>query len=330
VRPRTRSTDRRERWALVAVVLAAVTLSFGPARAQAEPAPAPIIVPGMNEEEWAKRPAGGKVGHAGMEAAGFAGRGYGIRPFVGDGTAGPGQSTVGVALRERGTGLLMARWISARYLDEIWLGYDGVDFAARALLDASIGLRLPLLRSGGPVARVALLAEATQLTGWSKTELRLGAGEFGWTYARGPAHLDLVFQIGPTLLGQVDLGATHRNLAGLTWGAYLTSGWEDLLLDFRMSQIAADSAGPVTDLRAEVCGLLGGGKPRPTKTTRGRSAAVFAGLHGRDYRATLCADVSYGRASDGAASDPSRYSTVGISILIGRSSRLDPLARPGL
>jgi len=319
-----------------AVVLAAVVLPIRPAFAQTAPAPAPIIVPGVSEEEWAKRPAGAKVGHAGMEAAGFAGRGYGIRPFVGDGSAGPGQSTVGVVARERGTGLLMARWISARYADEIWLGYDGVDFAARALLDASIGLRLPVSRFSGPVLRLALLAEATQLTGWSKTELRLGAGELGWTYARGSAHLDLVFQLGPTLLGQVDLGATHRELAGLTWGAYLTSGWEDLLFDFRMSQIAADSGdGPVTDLRAEVCGLLGGRKPRPTKTTRGRGAAVFAGLHSRDYQATLCADVSYGAASNGAASngaasEATRHTTVGISILFGRSSRLDPLKRTGL
>lgn len=325
---------------MVAVVLAAATLSVRLARAQTEPEQAepeqpPIIVPGVSEEDWAKRPADAKVGHAGMEAAGFAGRGYGIRPFVGDGTAGPGQSTTGILARERGTGLLMARWISARYLDEFWLGYDGVDFAARALLDASVGLRLPLWRYSGPVARLGLLAEATQLTGWSKTELRLGTGEFGWTYARGAAHLDLVFQIGPTLLGQVDLGPTHRELAGLTWGAYLTSGWEDLVLDFRMSRIAADSAGPVTDLRAEVCGLLGGKKPRPTKTTRGRAAAVFAGPRSRDYGAMLCADASFGAASGTSRDDPSlaesaRYSTVGISILIGRSSRLDPLERSGL
>jgi hypothetical protein len=232
---------------------------------------------------------------------------------------------------------LSTRWLSARYADELWFGYDGIDVSARALLDASFGFRLPVTLYGGPVARLALYAEVTQLTGWSKTELRLGGGEFGWSYARGAGHLDLVLQIGPTWLGQADLGATHRNLSGLTWGAVLSSGWEELIFDVRMSQIAQDSAaGAVTDLRAEVCGLLGGRDPRPTKTTRGKGVRAFAGPSGRDFRASLCADVSYGYAEAEGAAPPastgtsSRWTTIGVSILIGRSSRLDPLPRLGL
>jgi|GEM_PF-1599477 len=326
----------------LAGVLAALTLA--PAALAQAPAEKPrFIQPGGNDQGWAARRDPSRIGFAGVDARGFAGRGFGLRPFVADGTSGAGQSAPGIVARQRGTGLLLLRWVSARYADELWIGYDGVDFSARALLDGSVGLRLPFTRYGGPVARVALYAEATQLTGFSKTELRLGAGEFGYSYARGAGHLDLVFQIGPTWLGHVDLGSTHRNLAGLTWGTYLSSGWEDLILDFRIHQIAQDAAaGPVTDLRAEVCGLLGARAPRPSRTTRGAAARAFSGPNARDFRALLCADVSYGYAAAETAADPgdpngpaaaassSRWSTIGLSILIGRSSRLDPLPRVGL
>lgn len=312
--------------------------SLAPARtsqAQESEGKPVYLRPGGHEKEWAKRDSG-PVGHAGADASGFASRTFGVRPFVADGTSGAGQSTFGITARERATGLLLWRWLSARYGDELWLGYDGIDFTGRALIDASFGLRLPVTSYTGPVARLGLFAEATMLAGFSKTELRLGTGEFGWTYARGATHLDLVFQVGPTLLGEVNTGPATRGLSGLTWGPILSAGWEELTLDLRMSQIAADSAdGPVTDLRAEVCGLLGGHPTRPTKTTRGKDARVFAGPNGRDFRALMCADVSYGSVdafapTAGAAVSPSRWATVGISVLIGRASRLDPLPRLGL
>lgn len=295
-------------------------------------------MPGQNEAEWAQGPKG-KVGRTGVDAAGFASRTIGARTFVADGTSGAGESTLGFIARERATALLLSRPISARYADELWLGYDGVDFTGRALIDGSVGLFLPVTPYTGPVARLGLFAEVTQQVGLFKTELQLGTGEFGWTFARGAAHFDLVFQIGPTLLGQVDLGPLHRALGGVTWGTNLSSGWEDLTLDLRMNQIGQDSTdGPVTDLRAEVCGLLGGRPAKPTATTRGADAQPFVGPNARDFRALLCADVSYGQAST-FATDPavpsaamlsSRWTTVGISILIGRASRLDPLPRVGL
>jgi len=276
------------------------------------------------------------VGVAGVEASGFAGRGFGLRPFVADGTAGEGRSTTGFLARERGTGLLLTRWLSARYTDEIWLGYDGVGFSGRALLDASLGLHIPITNYFGPVVRAGLLAEITHQTGWSKGELRLGSGEFGFSYARGPTHFDLVFLLGPTLLGHVDMGPLHRGLSGLTWGTYLTSGWEDLLLDFRISQIGADSGlGPVTDLRGEACGLLGRRPQRPTRSSRGKKARAITGPHGRDFRGAMCVDVSHGYAAPdagavGGAALPSRWTTIGISLLFGRSSRLDPARKFGL
>lgn len=324
----------KRRWPTFLGLAAALVCSW-PARTLAQEGEPKLLRPGGNEEAWAGRKTTGGVGHAGVEARGFAGRGFGVRPFVADGTAGQGQSTTGIVARERGTGLLSTRWLSARYADELWLGYDGVDFSARALMDASFGFRLPVTPYSGPVARVALFAEVTQLVGWNKTELRLGVGELGWSYARGAGHLDLVLQLGPTLLGQVGLGTTQRSLSGLTWGALLSSGWEELLFDLRINQIAQDSAaGPVTDLRAEVCGLLGGREARPTKTTRGKDARAFVGPKARDFRASLCADVSYGSAAADPASEgtegTTRWTTIGLSILIGPSSRLDPLPRLGL
>jgi len=300
--------------------------------------PPKFIVPGQHEAEWATRPTS-KVGRTGVDAAGFASRTGGVRTFVADGTSGQGHSTLGVVVRERATALLLTRLLSARYGDELWLGYDGVDFTGRALIDGSFGFYLPVSRYMGPVARVGLFAEVTQQVGLFKTELQLGTGELGWTFARGAQHLDLVFQLGPTLLGQVDLGSLHRSLGGVTWGASMSSGWEELTFDLRMSQIGQDAAeGPATDLRAEVCGLLGGGPARPSKTTRGADAKAFVGPNSRDFRALLCADLTYGSASafasgpaqPSAATMSSRWTTIGISVLIGRASRLDPLPRLGL
>jgi hypothetical protein len=325
---------------LVARILVAVAcaLAFSTPASADDLAPPKFIVPGQNEGEWAKKPAG-KVGRTGVDAAGFASRSVGVRPFVADGTSGQGQSTLGILGRERATGLLLTRFVSARYGDELWLGYDGVDFAGRALIDGALGFYLPVARFTGPVARVGLFAEVTQQVGLFKTELQLGTGELGWTYARGASHLDVVLQLGPTLLGQLDLGPLHRSLGGLTWGTSVSAGWEELTLDLRMSQIGQDSAeGPVTDLRGEVCGLLGGRPARPTKTTRGADARPFVGPNSRDFRALLCADMTYGsaaafatdEASPSAARSASRWTTIGISILIGRATRLDPLPRVGL
>ncbi len=166
---------------------------------------------------------------------------------------GKDRSTLGILARERATALLLTRFVSAATETSCGSATTGWTSLVALLSTALWAFTCRSRPTRGRSLAWVCSRRSRSRWGSSRRNCSSARARLGWTYARGARHLDVVLQLGPTLLGQVDLGSLHRSLGGLTWGAAVSSGWEELTLDLRMSQIGQDSAeGPVTDLRAEV------------------------------------------------------------------------------
>jgi hypothetical protein len=230
---------------------------------------------------------------------------------------------------ERAVGVFSAAFITARYFDELWLGSDGVDLTFAMSLQGALGVFWPIAAHHGPFLRMELRADLRQEGAWSFGQLRLPGAQAGWTYSLGVTQWELLLHTGVSLAGHVDTGLVRRELEGFAYGGALSFAWEDLRLDADLSQIAPGAdLRPVTDLRAHACGFLGKRPQRPTTSTRGRSVPVYSGPAANDFRASVCADVSFLSADFAAASpgasENAQQTFVGLSILVGRFSRLDP------
>jgi hypothetical protein len=271
---------------------------------------------------WARQSQRPAPGQAGLSPNGFALRAFQLRGVAARGLE-PADTGPLFAAGERADALLhVGKW-SARYHDEIWLGYDGQDIAFRFSMSASLGVFLPIEPSHGPVLRANLSGELFQLRSLNLSQLTLPGAEVGYTFLKGTAQAEFVGLIGPTLLGEFKT-SERWDLSGLSWGGALTFRWQALSLtaDAILTEVSRD----MRSIRANsrLCGLLGEHPPRPTRSSRGPDAPVWAAPSTRDYWGAICTDFSY-FAVGSSAEFPSSVSgqhSVGISLLVGRISRL--------
>ncbi len=333
------------RWSLVALLAlispsalaleTEVQAEGGPAQHQSADSDNPetdeveLIRPGGNELEWARREPE-PVPRAGVEPRGFAARGMGIRGMV-HRTQGPGRRAApGFMAYERGIGVLSGAFVTGRYFDELWIGYDGLDVTYSLSVQGAFGVFWPIRAHHGPLARISLRGDLRQQGGWSLAQLRLPGAQLGWTYSLGVTQFEALVHASPALLGHVDSGAGRRQLQGMSYGGSLSLAWQDLRLDLDVSEVApVADLGSMTDIRGHLCGLLGKGPVRPTTSTRGPSPPVYSGPAAHDFKASVCTDISILStilmdASGQPHSNPSTQAVIGISVLIGRFTRLDP------
>lgn len=295
-----------------------------------EPLVTNIITPGRHEREWRRLgpAAGAPVPRAGVEPRGFGSRAIGVRGIVQRTTTLDSESSAGAMAYERAIGILMAQAVTARYFDEMWIGTDGIDLSYALAVSGAVGLFLPIRDYHGPFARLELRANLRQEAGWSIAQLRVPGAQVGWTFSRGVTQWELLIHGSAALLGHVDTGLFRRPLEGLAYGGALTMAWQDLRLDADLSLIAPETGlAAVLEVRAHACGLLGKKRERPGKSTRGSGVPVYVGPAANDFRASMCADVSLLSAEGsvmGSGPSAATQTFVGLSILVGRFTRLDP------
>ena len=172
----------------------------------------------------------------GMQQRGFGQRAFGVRGgmiFPGAGaTEGP---FAGLAAYERAVGVLSAESISARYMDELWIGGDGRDFTYAASLQGSIGPRLRLGESFSLLARAHLRASIRQEGGLYLSSLRLPGAEAGIGVESSRIDLEWIAHAAPLLTGNWSRDGVSVPLGGSAFGSSMSVSVLQLRLDLDMN-----------------------------------------------------------------------------------------------
>lgn len=296
---------------------------------------------GQHQKAWAQAKQEGPFKRVGTDAQGFAMRTFGLR----GGTwlsREPSDRNAVIGAQEFADALFHVGFWSARYRDQVAIGYDGKDITYSLALDASLGAMLPLGKGHGPVLRAAMRGELFQLGGFNFGQLVLPGGEAGYSYSQGPLQWELIGSLGPALVGEFRYQSSRLDLSGLVWGGGVTFRWQ--ALSFRLDAAATElGAGRRSaETRGHLCGLLGGRPAEAQSSTRGKNVRVRAGRHARDFRVAICADFSSILALGASESGPAlpgnlgpalneaSLTQVGLSLMFGRISRLDTLKAPTL
>lgn len=231
--------------------------------------------------------------------------------------------SAGGDLYERGVGVLRLDFWSARYFDELWIGYGSEGF--RYQLAGQLGFGVIWLfdeasHGGGHgiVTRFAMRGHLRREGDVFSSEVRVPGGELGYHWTSGNRQLELIAHGGATLTGRFNPLDERRVLRGATYGASLSFEWARLRLDADTSLVAATAElGGVLQARAHLCALS---QDRP----QGRKASG-ADPKGRPSPPAwaLCLDFRgiQGRTSADAVDTPllesSRQMVGGLSIAVG-------------
>jgi len=293
----------------------------------------------QHQKAWSEAKLDGPFKRVGADAQGFVMRTAGIR----GGTwlsRGPSESNAMITAEEFADALFHVGHLSARYRDQLAIGYDGKDITYRLALDASLGVFWPLATGHGPVLRAAMRGELFQLGGFNFGQLVLPGAELGYSYSKGPLQWELIGSLGPALSGEFRYQSNRLDLSGPVWGGGVTFRWQEL--SFTLDEAVTEPGGGRRSIatRGHLCGLLGGRPPEAQNSSRGKNVRVRAGRSARDFRLAVCADFSSLMALSSGQDEPPSGETgslseasltqVGLSLMFGRISRLDTLKETGL
>lgn len=206
---------------------------------------------------------------------GFGMRGIGLRGSAAElraPAANAGSWSGGGDLYARGIGVLRLDFLSARYFDELWIGYGSEGLRYQLAGQLGLGGIWLFDDAHGAVLRFAMRGDLRREGRVFSSEIRLPGGELGYSWSRGKRQVELVGHIGSTLTGRFNPEEQTRHLRGVTYGASLSFSLARLRLDGDLSQVAARSElGAVTHIRAHFCWLS---EDRPGRKERASKAPL--------------------------------------------------------
>jgi len=269
----------------------------------------------------------------GQQPTGYAQRAFGLRlgatlPGVGP-APGPYAS---IQAYERAVGLLGWGPISARYFDELAIGGDGHGFAFAASGQASIGPRYRMTDRHSLVLRPMLRASIRQEGGVYLSSLRLPGLEAGYQYQGPNLEFDAVGHAAPLLTGVWANDTWSVPLGGSAYGVSLSTTARPLRFDLDLNWFGESaSAWTVLELRGHLCALIGKKAQLPSYRSGDPRRPVHVGPRAADYSWSVCADFASIRTENSRlASEFASSWTLGISLLTGSFSLLDPAPPPRL
>ncbi len=267
---------------------------------------------------------------AGDQADGFVQRMIGARGAISHEqlSGAPAQPLLGGGmLYERGMALLAGELISTRYLDELWIGYDGGGVTYSLSAQLGIGMRWDVAPQLGPFVRFEMRGEMKRQGGWYYSSLRLPGAQVGFGGVRELWNWELLAHGGAALTGRLRAQDVGRSVAGGVLGAALSVAFSGVRLDADLSHVGlASQLGGIWDARMHLCSYWGERPAEHTYEPHERDKSEFRGAYEAEFPLAICADASF-LANPGAVSQqlaPQQQTVLGLTFLVGRALRLDP------
>lgn len=273
-----------------------------------------------------KFPPVSEVKGVGEHAEGYAQRTVGVRgaTVFNDANRPLGE----VAFYERGVALLAGPWVSARYLDEMWIGGGGGGATYSLSGNLAVGIRREVGPGHGPFARGELRGDLRRTGGVYHSSLRFPGLQLGWGGNHGRWIFEALGHSGFSSTGRLKTEHRRRDIRGWFTGGAWTLGWDRLQVHGDVSYLFTGSPG-FWDARANFCSLWGKKPPKKWYSKTAGPNSVNNGPFAVDYSFGLCSDASFLRAesrTDGSALfDQWAF---GFSFVVGQFSRLYPLRKP--
>ncbi len=266
----------------------------------------------------------------GEQASGFVVRMLGVRGSLLSSTS-PAiegrEPMAGGAFAGRGLALLSGEIMSARYFDDLWIGYDSGGTTYSLSGQIALGARWQILPQTGPFVRFEMRGEMRRQGGWYYSSFRLPGAQVGWGTIKGLFQGELMAHGGTSLTGRLRSGDIERDVVGPVAGAAISLIYDRLSLDADMSYLGlGQERGTLLDARGNFCTFWGKHPPQHTYKPIARPESDFYGPLSAEFQWAFCADASILRDTSPATMSPAsrQQFVMGLSFLVGRALRLDP------
>ncbi len=134
------------------------------------------------------------------------------------------------------------------------VGPDGVEGGIGA--DYALGVRVPLGRHHGPLARLGLRGHLLGDSELYSSMIELPELQLGYQLLDKHVHLEIAGRGGAVLVGRYNAGDGRRKLGNAPeYGGYATLRWEDVQLELDATRVALRSRTPVDSLAGRLCGV---------------------------------------------------------------------------
>jgi hypothetical protein len=227
-------------------------------------------------------------------------RSVGLRGTVTSSETRSGNSVTGftAAIAQRALGYMTLYSVSARYHDQLALGFGSAGLEGEASVDAAVGVRAALGRRHGPLLRVGLKASVLGNDALYSSLFELPQLQLGYQSFASPLGFELAGRLGYVLTGRYWAPAS-RNVLSHTpdLGGHLLLNYRPVFLtaDFGFLPIDKPPTADVLTLRSALCG---------------RAAPLL-----------MCVDLLYEREIATGSGSPAVSRYLGLSLLFGRAEQ---------